>query len=87
MECMHGQTRPQFILSSERVLGNGVKSHVNSMGKIPSAGGSDEDRTRIAASHRTVSPTQYRRCYSGPDHGVVDCSTGKVFEFYELGCA
>ena len=37
MECMCAQTRPRFILSSERVLwGNGVRTHVNSKGKIPS---------------------------------------------------
>ena len=31
MECMGAQTRPWFILSSERVfLGNGVRTHVNS---------------------------------------------------------
>ena len=27
MECMFAETRPQFILSSERILGNGVKTH------------------------------------------------------------
>ena len=37
MKCMCAQTRPRFILSSERVfLGNGVWTHVNSKGKIPS---------------------------------------------------
>ena len=37
MECMYAQTRPPFILSSERVSGgNGVRIHVNSKGKIPS---------------------------------------------------
>ena len=30
--CMH---RPRFILSSERVLGNEVRTNVNSMGKSP----------------------------------------------------
>ena len=39
MKCMCAQTRPQFILSSERVfLGNGVWTHVNSKGKIPYTG-------------------------------------------------
>ena len=33
MECMCPQTRPRFILSSERVLGNGVRTQVNSKGK------------------------------------------------------
>ena len=37
MKCMYAQTRPQFILSSEGVFGgNGVWTHVNSKGKIPS---------------------------------------------------
>ena len=39
MECMCAQTRPRFILSSERVFwGNGVWTHVNSKRKIPSTG-------------------------------------------------
>ena len=61
MECMCAQTRPRFILSSERVLGNGVRTHVNSEGKLHSAGGSEEGRTCDAASRRTESPTHYRR--------------------------
>ena len=36
MERMCAQTRPRFILSSERVLGNGVRNHVNHVkGKNP----------------------------------------------------
>ena len=35
--------------------------------KIPSTGGSEEVRTRDAASGRTESPTHYRLSYSGPD--------------------
>ena len=36
MEYMCAQTRARFILSSERFfLGNGVRTHVNSKGKIP----------------------------------------------------
>ena len=35
MVCMCAQTRPQFILWSERVLGSGVRTHVNSKRKIP----------------------------------------------------
>ena len=38
MECMCAQTGPRLILSSERVLGNGVRTYVNSKGKIPSTG-------------------------------------------------
>ena len=30
------QTRPGFILSFKRVFGDGVRTHVNSKGKIPS---------------------------------------------------
>ena len=33
MECMCAQTRPRFIVSSERVLGKGVRTYVNSKGK------------------------------------------------------
>ena len=37
MKCVYAQTRPRFILSSEGVFwGNGVWTHVNSKGKIPS---------------------------------------------------
>ena len=46
--------------------GNGVRTHVNSKGKIPSTGGSEEDGTRDAASGSTASPTHYRLSYSGP---------------------
>ena len=56
---MCAQTRPWFILLSERVLRNGVRNYVNSKGKILSAGGSEEIRTRDAASCRTVSQTHY----------------------------
>ena len=59
MECMCAQTRPQFILSSERVFENGVRTHVNSKGEIPSAGGSEEDWTHDAASRRTANPIHY----------------------------
>ena len=38
MECMCAWTRPRFILSSERVLGNGLRTHVNFQGKVPSFG-------------------------------------------------
>ena len=35
MECTCAQTRHQFILSSERVFGDGDRTHVNSRGKKP----------------------------------------------------
>ena len=70
MECMCAQTRPQFILSSERVLRNGVRTQFNSKGKIPSIRGPQEGLTRDAASSRTASPTHYRPSYSSPDQGI-----------------
>ena len=38
VECLCAQTGPQFILSSKRVLGNGVRTHANYKWKIPSTG-------------------------------------------------
>ena len=40
-------------------LGNGVRSHVNSKGKFPSTGSSEECASRDAASHKTASPIHY----------------------------
>ena len=57
------QTTTRSILSAG-VLGNVVKAHANSKGKIPSAGGTEEGRTRDTASRRTASPTHYRQSYS-----------------------
>ena len=59
-DCMCALTRPGFTLSSERVIGNGVWTHVNSQGNIPSTGGSGEDQTPDAASRRTASQTQHQ---------------------------
>ena len=53
MECVWAQTRPWFILSSERVLGNGVRTHVNSR-NIPREA---NPWSRDAASRRTASQT------------------------------
>ena len=39
--------------------GNGVRTHVNSKGKIPSTRGSEEDRTHDDASRSTASSTHY----------------------------
>ena len=67
MACMCVQTRPLFILSSERVLRNEARTHVNSKGKIPSNRGSEEGWTRDAASCRTASQTHYYQLsYSTP---------------------
>ena len=41
---------------------------VTPRGKIPSTGGSEEGRTRDAASRRTASPTHYRLSYTGPKY-------------------
>ena len=59
MECMCAQTGPRFILSSKRVIGNGVRAHINSKGKIPSPEkfSSEEDQTQSAVSSRTANPT------------------------------
>ena len=48
--------------------GNGVRTHLNSKGKIPSTGGSEEIRTRDAASRRTANPAHYRLSYSRPPY-------------------
>ena len=68
---MCAQTRPLFVLSSESGLGNGVRTHVNSKGKIPSTGGSEEDRTRNTTSSRTVSLTHYQLSYPSPPGPVL----------------
>ena len=48
-------------------FGNGVRTQVNSKGKISTTGGSEEGRTCDAASCRTASPTHfYRLSYSSP---------------------
>ena len=64
--CMCAQTRPRFVLSPERVLGNGIRTHVHFKGIIPSTGGSYQDRIHDAASRRTASPTHCLLSYSGP---------------------
>ena len=64
MKCMYAQTRPRFILSSEGVFGgNGVWTHVNSKGKIPSTENPEEDRSRDAVDSE---PKHYELSYSGP---------------------
>ena len=54
--CAH---RVRLDLSSyyhpKEFLENGVRTHANSREKIPSTGGSEEDQTHDAASHRTMS--------------------------------
>ena len=60
------QTSPRFILSPKRVSGNGVRTHANSNGKIPSTRGSEEGWTCDVVSCRTVSPTHYPLSYCDP---------------------
>ena len=60
--------------------GNGVRTHVNSKGKIPSTGkkkfSPEEDRTHDAASSRTARPT-LPKSYSHPDL-FDDCLVGPL---------
>ena len=66
---MFAQTRPRFILSSERVFwGKGVRTHVNSKGKIPSTGkfvlrGESNPRRCIKQDSE---PNPLPTSYSGP---------------------
>ena len=71
-ECMCAQTRHRFILSSERFLKNGVRTHVDSKAKILSSRRSQEGGASEAASRRTASPTHYLLSYSGPIYSCVD---------------
>ena len=66
MKCMHAQTGPQFIFSSERALGNRVRPHVNCKEKIASTRGSEEGWAWDAASRRISSTTHYPLGYSDP---------------------
>ena len=61
------QTRPQFVLSSERVLGE-LNQELGefSKGKIPSTRASEEVQTGDAAIRRIVKPIHYGLSYSGP---------------------
>ena len=60
-------TSVHTLIRKSFFLWNGVRTHVNSKGEIPSTGGSEEGPTRDAASRRTASPTYYWLSYSGPD--------------------
>ena len=67
MECMCTQTRPWFILSSERVLW-GVESDamLTPQEKFLLPEAQEEDQTHDAASCRIASPTHEQLSYSGP---------------------
>ena len=64
-ECMCAQTRPRFTFSSERVFGgNGVRTHDNSKGKIPSTGKilpTGASKPTTLHHEGTVSLTHYQR--------------------------
>ena len=62
--------------------GNGVRTHVNSKGKMPYTGGSEEDQTRDAASHKTSNPTHYRLSYSGPQQYQPTICNTSCTQFY-----
>ena len=65
MECMCAQTRPQFILSSKRVLGEWSQKAWELQRKNPLNWRPEEVWTCDAASGKTASPTHYRPSYSG----------------------
>ena len=66
MECMCAQTRPQFILWSERVFG---EWSLREKSPLPEKFSSEEDQTRDAASSRTASPAHCKLNYSSPETG------------------
>ena len=63
--CVHRLDLSLYSHSKE-FGGNGVRSHVNSKGKIPTTGCSEEDWTHDAASRRTANQIRYQLSYSGP---------------------
>ena len=50
--------------------GNGVRTHVDYKGKIPSTRGSEKCRTHDTASRRTASTMHYKLSYSSPELSV-----------------
>ena len=66
VDCMCTQTRPRSILSSERVLVKGVRTHVNSKGKTPLPEAQKRFEPAAPASRRTASPTHCRLSCSAP---------------------
>ena len=61
--CVHRLNLSLYSYPQE-FRGNGVRTHINSKGKIPSTRkkfSSEEDRIHDAASSRTASPTHYQR--------------------------
>ena len=70
MKCMYAQTRPRFILSSEKVLGGmEFEPMLTPREKSPLPKMSpEEDRTRDAVDSE---PKHYQLSYSGPPLCVV----------------
>ena len=69
MKCMHAQTRPRFILSSEGVLGGMEFEPMltpREKSRLPKMS-PEEDRTRDAVDSE---PKHYQLSYSGPCHVV-----------------
>ena len=65
MKCMCAQTKPWFILSSESFGGDGVWTHINSKGKIPSTGKFIQRRIEPAPL-RTASPNTTNKLFWPP---------------------
>ena len=69
MECMWAQTRPRYILSSERVL-RGMESELmltpREKSPLPKKIFPEEYRIHNAASSRTASPTHYQWAIPAP---------------------
>ena len=97
MECMCEQTNKETNFARKLGLyshpkefqGMELESVLTPRGKIPSTGGSEEGRTRDAASRRTASPTHYLLSYTGirscgENPKVTRKSTNKFFLSYIL---
>ena len=71
-ECMCAQTRPRFILSSERVWGEMESEPMltpREKSPLLETFSLEEYRTHDAASSRTASPTHYQRAIPAPRGG------------------
>ena len=71
--CVHILDLSLYSRLKEFIWGNGVRTHVNSKGKLPSTRGSEEGPTCDAAPHRTANPTHYRLSYSSPHQSIQSC--------------
>ena len=90
MECMCAQTRPRFILSSERVWRNGVRTHVNFKGKNPLyrgfRGGSNPSRCITQDREPNTLPTELfwpdQLRYDNCQTISISCVTRKRTQWY-----